>query len=224
MVSSAAARSPARERIDDRPVLSEHDRHVVDPREGQVAEAVHVELRVHDVRPDAGEAGVAGDVLVERLVGLVEAAVVGDRGERLLDGKLVPEALHEHHAVGTLHRPEHEPDLERLAEELRLLEIHEAERRDDAAALRVDVDQPDAGEAGEGLADRRPADAEGFRHGLLRDELVGLEAERQDLVEEHVIGAGGNRAAGALPGAPGGGADAPGDAGFDHRALTIPGA
>jgi hypothetical protein len=87
--------------------------------------------------------------------------------------------------------------LERLADEARVLDRLDRDLADDGAPLRAHLDQAGLGELDERLAHRCPADAQLLRDLLLRERLPGLELKSHDGVPESGKGlrAGGGRPA-----------------------------
>src|SRR5690606_39705913 len=68
-----------------------------------------------------------------------------------------------------------------------ILEVGDRQVRDPAALTRGDVDQPLVGQALDGLAQRRAADAELLHQGTLVEHLAGRELAGQDHVLEHAV-------------------------------------
>ena len=77
--------------------------------------------------------------------------------------------------------------LDRLADELGVADLLDVDPRDEAAELRIDVDQPLLGEQDQALADRGAADAELGGQIALRHGRAGREVERHDPLAQHAM-------------------------------------
>src|SRR4051794_6989182 len=179
-------RFAAADGVDDGLVLLDHLGDVARLGQAQAAHAVEMSVRARNDRPRNRAPAQLAERRGQLIVEAEERIGIGGVACRLLmrdDGAELGDAA----AVGALCGEPHGRALERLAQELRVVDARDADAAHKRSELRDDLDELVVAQARERFAYRRPADAELVGDLVLRDLPSGLELGRDDRVAQGFI-------------------------------------